>query len=158
MGKSIHGKNMRKPPIDGFEPKEKERFKNMFENACELQLTEEEICTLLGVSVKSIYSWCKRVYDGKTFAEIYPKLRMGGKQSFRRQQLELAKSNATMNIWLDKTWYGAHEENTICVNFEDLTPLAKMLSIDTETDENGADGATAETEAETADPMNTPEE
>ena len=44
------------------------------------------------------------------------------------------------------------------VNFEDLTPLAKMLSIDTETDENGADGATAETEAETADPMNTPEE
>ena len=33
-----------------------------------------------------------------------------------------------------------------------------MLSIDTEADENGADGATAETEAETADPMNTPEE
>ncbi len=149
MGKSIHGKNMGKPPIDGFEPKEKERFKNMFESACQLQLTEEEISTLLGVTTRSISNWCKKVYDGKTFAEIYPKLRMDGKQSFRRQQLELAKSNATMNIWLDKTWYGAHEENTISVNFEDLTPLAKMLRIDpeTETDENGTDD-------ETADPMN----
>ena len=79
--------------------------KEEFEKLCGLQCTEEEICSFLGVSDKTLVAWIRRTY-GKSynFSEIFKEKRSYGKISLRRYQFKLAKSNANMAIWLGKQY------------------------------------------------------
>ena len=76
-----------------------------FKKLCALQCTEEEIAGWFDCSVDTIERWCKREYR-ENFAEIYKRYSADGKTSLRRYQFALAKTNATMAIWLGKQWLG----------------------------------------------------
>ena len=76
--------------------------KEMFENLCEIQCTQHEICTVLNVDDKTLTKWCKETY-GMSFSETYAQKREGGKASVRRMQFLTAQDgNPTMQIWLGK--------------------------------------------------------
>ena len=75
--------------------------KKTFEELCRIQCTEEEICDVLDVSRQSLNRWARETY-GANFGQVYKKYREGGKASLRRSQWALAKTNATMAIWLGK--------------------------------------------------------
>lgn len=75
--------------------------KKTFEELCRIQCTEEEICDVLDVNRTTLNRWARETY-GATFAQVYKKYREGGKASLRRSQWALAKTNATMAIWLGK--------------------------------------------------------
>ena len=86
-----------------------------FEYLCRIMCTEEEIAGFFDCSVDTITRWCKSTY-GKSFAEIFKWFSAQGKQSLRRMQFDLAKTNATMAIWLGKQWLGQKDEQVIEVN------------------------------------------
>ena len=78
------------------------------EKLCAIQCTEEEIAGVFGCCVDTLYEWCKREYN-ETFSEVYKKYSADGKKSLRRYQFALAKTNATMAIWLGKQWLGQRD-------------------------------------------------
>ena len=82
-----------------------------FKKLCALQCTEEEIAGWFDCSVDTIERWCKREYH-ESFAEIYKKYSVDGKISLRRYQLAIAKTNATMAIWLGKQWLGQSDNSS----------------------------------------------
>ena len=77
--------------------------KDAFEKLCSLQCTQEEICGVLGVSDKTLESWCKKEYKAN-FSEVFREKRQIGRMSLRRSQFKLAEKNATMAIWLGKQY------------------------------------------------------
>lgn len=83
----------------------KEIDQKHFENLCGLQCTEEEICGFLGVTDKTLSSWCKRTY-GAGFSEVYKKKRGNGKISLRRNLWRLSEKNAATAIFLAKNYLG----------------------------------------------------
>lgn len=89
----------------------KEINREEFRKLCVLQCTEEEIAGWFECSVDTIERWCKREYH-ETFAEIYKRYSADGKTSLRRYQFALAKTNATMAIWLGKQWLGQRDDFT----------------------------------------------
>ena len=115
-----------RPPIDGHTAKEKERFKTQFEDLCRIQCTEEEICGVLNCDDATLCRWCKTVY-GRTFADVYKEKRQGGKASLRRQQFKIAKTNATMSIWLGKQYLG-QSDSPVVVETTALDKLCDVLS------------------------------
>lgn len=115
-----------RPPIDGHTAKEKERFKAQFEGLCRIQCTEEEICGVLNCDDATLCRWCKTVY-GRTFADVYKEKRQGGKASLRRQQFKIAKTNATMSIWLGKQYLG-QSDSPVVVETTALDKLCDVLS------------------------------
>jgi len=82
-----------------------------FEKLCHIQCTESEICSVLGVTDKTLMRWCKRTYK-KPFSEIYREKKEGGKTSLRRAQWLTAVEggNATMQIWLGKNILGQKDK------------------------------------------------
>lgn len=113
---------------------EKEIDKKQFETLLKMQCTLEEVAgffaeQLDGCSEDTIERWCRKTY-GLTFAEVSKKGRANGKISLRRYQFELAKTNASMAIWLGKQYLDQKDDPNraaINVEIEDLTPLAEML-------------------------------
>lgn len=89
--------------------------KAAFEALCKLQCTEEEICDFFGITDKTLVAWCKENY-GLTFSEVFRQKRGAGKISLRRMQLELAKKNATMAIWLGKQWLGQRDNVDVTID------------------------------------------
>ncbi len=85
-------------------------IKNEFEKLCTLQCTQEEICGWFGVSPDTITRWCKRNYDGKTFAEAFKQFSADGKISLRRHQFRLAEKSAAMAIFLGKQMLGQRDD------------------------------------------------
>lgn len=85
--------------------------KELFEEACSLCCTEEEIARLCKCSVDTLERWCKREYQ-LSFADIYKRNSERGKMSLRRNQLRLSETNATMAIWLGKQWLGQRDDNS----------------------------------------------
>jgi hypothetical protein len=86
--------------------------KDLFEDYIGLGLTQEEICWLFrdhsgkSANVDTLSRWCKREYK-MTFAEYHKKY--GGMMrnyKLRRYQIELAKTNAAMAIFLGKNYLG----------------------------------------------------
>lgn len=102
--------------------------KQTFENLCIIQCTEEEICTVLGVTDKTLTNWCKRTY-GMGFSEIYRQKREGGKASLRRMQWRLAERNAAMAIFLGKNLLGQRDNIAASVSVSEAEddPLTKAL-------------------------------
>lgn len=86
----------------GRNPKELDKEK--FEEMCEFQCTQKEICLSLGVTDKTLNAWCKRTYK-KSFSEVFAEKRQKGFQSLRSAQYALALAgNTTMLIWLGRNW------------------------------------------------------
>ena len=101
--------------------------KEQFEKLCEIQCTEEEIMSVFGVCKDTLISWCKSTYDGKDFSTIYKEKRQGGKASLRRNQFELAKTNASMSIWLGKQYLGQRENIDVAITNNEDDDLTKAI-------------------------------
>ncbi|HPY84849.1 MAG TPA: hypothetical protein PLS20_07420 [Ruminococcus flavefaciens] len=87
----------------------KEINETEFAKLCRIQCTLVEIADFFDCSEDTIQNWVKRNYtddEGNpiTFSALYKRLSAGGKRSLRRYQFDLAKTNATMAIWLGKQW------------------------------------------------------
>lgn len=98
--------------------------KNNFEAMCAYQCTLEEICAFLGVTDKTLNTWCKKEY-GATFSVVFKQKRELGKMSLRRKQWALADKSAPMAIFLGKQYLG--QKDTIEV--EDRESLDKLDEI-----------------------------
>ncbi|MCM1237740.1 MAG: hypothetical protein NC489_47360 [Ruminococcus flavefaciens] len=96
--------------------------KALFENACELQCTLQEIAHLFDCSADTVERWCKREYE-MSFADIYKKKAENGKMSLRRNQLKLSETSATMAIWLGKQWLGQKDASTVDANVKVTNPM-----------------------------------
>lgn len=99
-----------------------------FEALCQMQATVEEIENVLDIDHKTIDRLCKEHY-GFGYSQAYKKYADGGRLSLRRYQLELAKKNAAMAIWLGKQYLGQKEPEQLILNkdIEDLTALGELL-------------------------------
>ena len=79
-----------------------ERGKKMIEQLAGLMCTDEEIASILGVTVGTLHN--KR--NDPTFLECKEKGQSHGKVSLRRMQFRLAEKNASMAIFLGKNLLG----------------------------------------------------
>lgn len=70
----------------------------VIEALASVQCTHEEIAACLGTTKDTLYS----EHNEEAFSTAYKKGSEHGKMSLRRMQFELAKSSATMAIWLGK--------------------------------------------------------
>ncbi len=86
--------------------------KKQFESMCFLQCTQSEICSILDVTDKTLTRWCLETYN-ISYSETYKKKSDGGKMSLRRYQLDLAKKNTGMAIWLGKQYLGQVDKQEI---------------------------------------------
>jgi hypothetical protein len=124
-------KKMGRPP--------KEISKSIFEELCKIQCTEEEIAGVFSCSVDTIYRFCKKTYDNKSFADVFKQFSSHGKSAIRRQQFHIMNNgNAAMAIWLGKQYLGQREQPEITVydGGEALTPdeRARMTRIKMQTE------------------------
>ena len=90
----------------------KEIDEKQFIKLCKLQCTSEEIASFFECNRDTIDAWCKRTYN-EGFSAVYKKYSEAGKTSLRRYQLNLAKTNATMAIWLGKQYLGQKDRQEI---------------------------------------------
>ena len=100
--------------------------KEQFEKLCEIQCTEEEITSVFDVCSDTLCAWCKNTY-GMNFSEVYKIKRQGGKASLRRNQFELAKTNASMSIWLGKQYLGQKDNIDVAVTTNEDDDLTKAI-------------------------------
>lgn len=87
----------------------KEIDKNQFENLCALHCTKEEIADFFFCDADTLNAWCNRTY-GDNFSAVYKKHCSRGNISLRRSQMEIAKHNATMAIFLGKQYLGQKDD------------------------------------------------
>lgn len=112
-------------PKGQIKQKQSKISKTQFEKLCEIQCTEEEICAVIGVTDKTLASWCNSTY-GKKFSEVFKEKRKNGKASLRRNQWALAEKNPTMAIWLGKQYLG--QKDNIEVGHKDLSKVEELLN------------------------------
>ena len=79
-----------------------------FESLCSLQCTEEEICSVMNVSDKTLNRLLKEHYK-MDFSEAHKKYSATGKISLRRTQFKMAERSDRMAIWLGKQYLGQRE-------------------------------------------------
>ena len=103
----------------------KEIDHNIFEELCNIQCTLSEIAGVFRCSEDTIQNWCKSYY-GDSFSVVYKKYSEDGKTSLRRYQMNLAKTNATMAIWLGKQYLGQKDRQEIALS--DDAKLKAMTS------------------------------
>lgn len=102
------------------------------ENMATIHCTGEEIAEVLGFSYDTLEKRVKAKYKCG-FTEWYKRFSGKGKTSLRRMQWKSAENgNVTMQIFLGKNILGQSEQQTVDVKYEDLTPLAELLSGDDE--------------------------
>jgi hypothetical protein len=65
----------------------------------------KKIAYVMGLSIRTVLRRCKEIY-GVTFEEIYQRFSLAGLASLRRSQFNLAKTNASMAIFLGKVYLG----------------------------------------------------
>lgn len=99
-----------------------------FEKLCGLQCTLDEISSFFKCSTDTLERWCKRTYD-LNFADIYKKYSAGGKITLRRYQFNLAKTNASMAIWLGKQMLGQKDEIDDSFDKDALPPVSIPASL-----------------------------
>ena len=75
---------------------------NTVEKLANIQCTQEEIASFLGVSVRTLQR-------DEEFCRIYKKGQENGKMSLRRMQYKLAEKNPTMAIFLGKQYLGQRD-------------------------------------------------
>ncbi len=82
-----------------------EAGEEMVRKLAAVMCTEEEIASVLGVSVELLHNSA----NNETFAECYKSGKEQGKASLRRTQYKLAEHNANMAIWLGKQYLGQRD-------------------------------------------------
>lgn len=112
--------------------------KNVFENLCGLQCTQQEIADAFDTSPDTVARWCKRTY-GKGFAEVFSQKRGKGCISLRRTQWKLAEKNATMAIFLGKQYLGQRDNVDVTVSDAKGIALDELEKMVMEDDEEGSD-------------------
>lgn len=100
MARKPTGKPTGRPP--------KEFNKQIFENLCQIQCTVNEVEAVLQSDQRTVDNWCKREY-GEPFSTVYKRFAESGKPSLRRMQWNLAKTNASVSIWLGKQYLGQRD-------------------------------------------------
>lgn len=96
----------------------KEINRDDFEKLCGIMCTLEEVATFFDCSEDTIERFCKREYK-QTFADVSKKKQNLGKISLRRAQFQLAKKNATMNIFMSKNVFGMSDTVQQEITFDD---------------------------------------
>jgi len=89
----------------------------LLERLCEIQCTDAEIASVLGISVDTITN---RKKDDEQFSDILKKGRESGRMCLRRKMYENAtiKGNTVMQIWLSKQYLSMSDkhENVVSMN------------------------------------------
>jgi ribosomal protein S17E len=74
-----------------------------------LQMTQEHIAYVLGISIDTLHLRIKEHYKSN-FTELFNKKREHGKMALREKMFEVAmKGNVPMLIWLSKQWLDMRE-------------------------------------------------
>ena len=76
-----------------------------FESLLKIHCTQEETAAVLGVSINTLKSWCRRTYD-KSFGEVADLYRSFGRASLRRTLYKHAEKNPAACIFLCKNELG----------------------------------------------------
>ena len=99
--------------------------KRTFENLCAIQSTITEICSVLECTPKTLETWCKREYGGKTFYKVFSEKRCRGYISLRRAQFQKAidEKNTAMLIFLGKNWLGQSDKQDLKLSGSKDDPL-----------------------------------
>ena len=92
---------------------------DMVEKLANIQCTQEEIASFLGVSVRTL----QRDED---FCRIYKKGQENGKMSLRRIQFKLAEKNTSMAIFLGKQYLG--QRDNVEVQSSQLDKVSELLN------------------------------
>lgn len=105
---------------------------SQFEKLCGIQCTEEEICSVFGVSIQTLERWCHNTY-GESFGKVFREKRCYGKASLRRAQwMKAIESNdTTMLIFLGKQYLGQADKSSqsiVTVSGETRDELSKIMS------------------------------
>lgn len=86
-----------------------------FEELCRMQCTQREICSVLGVTDKTLMKWCIETY-GVVYSEAYNKYADYGKKNLRHIQYRMAEAGSErMAIWLGKQWLGQSDKQDIAI-------------------------------------------
>lgn len=88
------------------------------EKLANIQCTQTEIASFLGVSVRTLQR-------DEEFLKIYQKGQENGKMSLRRIQYKLAEKNTTMAIWLGKQYLG--QKDNVEVSHTDMSKVDELL-------------------------------
>lgn len=98
----------------------------MFKALCRIQCTEQEICSVLDVTDKTLNAWCKRTLH-LNFSEAYKRESADGKMSIRRAMFEKATKdkNTTMLIWLSKQYLGMTDK----VEMDETAVMSRLDSV-----------------------------
>jgi hypothetical protein len=83
------------------------------EKLANIQCTQEEIASFLGLSVRTLQR-------DEEFCRIYKKGQDNGKMSLRRMQYKLAEKNPSMAIWLGKQYLGQRDSFPDEVNYTEV--------------------------------------
>lgn len=83
----------------------KELDKNVFEELCAIQCTEQEIANVFRCSIDTVNNWCKDTY-GMTFSDTFKIYSADGKISLRRNLFRMAEKNSAVAIFLAKNVLG----------------------------------------------------
>lgn len=111
----------------------KEIDRNQFESLCSIQCTEKEICSVFGVTDKTLVNWIREEYGDEygpdiDFKDIFHIKSALGKISLRRWQFDQAKKNVTMAIWLGKNWLDQTDNVKVEAGNDTLAAAKELLS------------------------------
>lgn len=90
------------------------------EKLANIQCTQEEIASFLGISSRTL------LRDEK-FKELFAKGRENGKMSLRRIQWKHAEKSVPMAIWLGKQYLG-QKDNIEVADTDDLNKVKELLT------------------------------
>ena len=90
------------------------------EKLANIQCTQEEIASFLGVSTRTLQR-------DEQFMELFNRGRENGKMSLRRIQWKHAEKSATMAIWLGKQYLG-QKDNIEVANTDELNKVKELLA------------------------------
>lgn len=110
----------------------------------QIQCTEEEIASFMGVTVEVF----KTEWNKQAFQEELQNGKNNGKASLRRIQFKLAEKNPSMAIWLGKNFLGQRDDIITNLNIQDSTAeegikiqiIDKKAELPAETEEEKKDG------------------
>lgn len=92
---------------------------DIVEKLANIQCTQEEIASFLGVSVRTLQR-------DEEFCHIYKKGQENGKMSLRRIQYKLAEKNTAMAIFLGKQYLG--QRDNVEVQSSQLDKVSELLN------------------------------
>ena len=104
----------------------------LIEQLAGLMCTDEEIASVLGVTVETLQA----KHNGEAFSEYKKRGQLKGKASLRRYQFETAKGgNPTMLVWLGKQYLDQKDRQDVALEAEKDFTINIMPASNGETSE-----------------------